>query len=424
MGDGNKRKVNKNRLCSSCSTPVGTDPAIFCDSCGSLTHGSCAQLSKEKIELLEQIDGAIWFCTSCRPTIKATLQIGIPSINANIENCLTTIKETVSQSSTRNEALTTEISNRFDELRDICTETKSTLQQNLADMKARAPEPQHQLRTNHTSYAGAVGHPQTSNNHTVEKLQRQRKPENILIVVNSKKFNSSIQIKKEFAKHYPLKRLVHAFNTTRGNVHLEFASKEETDNVYDSWQPNYLGDASSVRKITNTEKPNRAVIIKGVPKELTEQEIQNSLNEQFDGSKGTRFVKRDTTVLGTVKIVFKTDDDVQKALEHGLFIDMIYYSPSLFIQKEIQIIRCFKCQKFGHVSPNCKSETKCGHCSGEHSFQNCENKTETPKCANCGGIHPANSQSCDAYQRQLALVFNSRGIQPPNAGDSQTFRNG
>ena len=200
MSDRNKRKVNKNRLCSSCSTPVGSDPSIFCDSCGNLTHGSCSQLLKEKIELLEQTDGAMWLCTSCHPTMKGTLQCGLANINANIENCMTTIKETMSQSITRNEALITETSNRFDELRDIGTETNSTIQQNLAGQESRVLAPQ----TNHASYASALGHPQNSKTHTAENI-RQRKPKNILIVVNTKNSQAVFILKKNLP------------NTTRWN---------------------------------------------------------------------------------------------------------------------------------------------------------------------------------------------------------------
>ena len=156
-----------------------------------MTHGSRAQLSKEKIELLEQTDGAMWFCTSCHPTIKGTLQCGLANINANIETGMTTIKQTMSQIITRNEALITETSNRFDELRDICTGTNSTIQQILAGQESRVLAPQ----TNHASYAIALGHPQKSKTHTAEK-QRQRKPENILIVVNTKNSQAVFRLKK------------------------------------------------------------------------------------------------------------------------------------------------------------------------------------------------------------------------------------
>ena len=38
-------------------------------------------------------------------------------------------------------------------------------------------------------------------------------------------------------------------------------------------------------------------------------------------------------------------------------------------------IRCFHCQKFGHISQNCRSKQKCPICSEEHSFdQQCKNK--------------------------------------------------
>ena len=37
---------------------------------------------------------------------------------------------------------------------------------------------------------------------------------------------------KEFADDFPFNRLIYAFNTTGGNVHLEFVSKEEADEVF------------------------------------------------------------------------------------------------------------------------------------------------------------------------------------------------
>ena len=86
---------------------------------------------------------------------------------------------------------------------------------------------QAQTNTSGASYARAVG--QTS--HTLQtssqkNITPQRNPEHILIASSTFNFKDIIQIKKEFAKHFPLKRLIHAFNTTRGKAHLEFVSKD------------------------------------------------------------------------------------------------------------------------------------------------------------------------------------------------------
>ena len=85
---------------------------------------------------------------------------------------------------------------------------------------------QAQTNTSGASYPRAVG--QTS--HTLQTgsqkyITPQRNLEHILIASRTFNFKDSVQIKKEFAKHFPLKRLIHAFNTTIGNVHLEFVSK-------------------------------------------------------------------------------------------------------------------------------------------------------------------------------------------------------
>lgn len=42
---------------------------------------------------------------------------------------------------------------------------------------------------------------------------------------------------------------------------------------------------------------------------------------------------------------------------------------------------CFKCGRLNHSSKNCKNETKCLKCSGDHETNAC--KGDTIKCVNC-----------------------------------------
>ena len=133
--------------------------------------------------------------------------------------------------------------------------------------------------------------------------------------------------------------MIHAFNTTRGNVHLEFVSKEEADEVFEKWKPDFLGDSIKIRRAISTEKPNRAVIIKKVPLDVTDKMIQSCLDTQFADAKATRFIKRDSTKLGTVKIVLKSENDLGKALHQGLLIDSIHYKTTPFVQNGMQMLQ-------------------------------------------------------------------------------------
>ncbi|KXZ75602.1 hypothetical protein TcasGA2_TC031912 [Tribolium castaneum] len=59
---------------------------------------------------------------------------------------------------------------------------------------------------------------------------------------------------------------------------------------------------------------------------------------------------------------------------------------SLHIRDYLRVTRCFKCQKFGHVSKFCNSEKQCGYCSGTyHESMNCKVKNEEAKhkCSIC-----------------------------------------
>ena len=93
--------------------------------------------------------------------------------------------------------------------------------------------------------------------------------------------------------------------------------------------------------------------------------------------------------------------------------ELVYigYKPhktKLFIPKPT---RCFKCQRFGHISSSCKSGLRCAHCAGTHEYSNCPDLQKpiderTAKCANCGQNHSAAFKNCNSYNlaKQITLI--------------------
>jgi len=51
-------------------------------------------------------------------------------------------------------------------------------------------------------------------------------------------------------------------------------------------------------------------------------------------------------------------------------------------------LRCFKCNRYGHVANHCRGKLRCSICSGEHKYSECS--AAAPKCPNCGGSHSVN----------------------------------
>lgn len=144
-----------------------------------------------------------------------------------------------------------------------------------------------------------------------------------------------------------------------------------------------LGNDYEVKKI---EKKNPKIKILRVNKKDVEDTkrlvekiiIQNTINTEPDKLK--------------IKVIHKHETKDERHINVLLEVDPVTYS---FIRKKetlsigwksckyidyINIIQCFKCWKFGHMSNNCRSINEiCSSCAAEHKSCEAENKI----CTNC-----------------------------------------
>ncbi|GFW11485.1 uncharacterized protein TNCV_3810041 [Trichonephila clavipes] len=62
------------------------------------------------------------------------------------------------------------------------------------------------------------------------------------------------------------------------------------------------------------------------------------------------------------------------------------------------LLRCFKCQRFGHSQTSCHGQLTYSRCaSAGHSSTDC---TLESKCINCSQPHPSNSKLCSKLKKQ------------------------
>ena len=77
-------------------------------------------------------------------------------------------------------------------------------------------------------------------------------------------------------------------------------------------------------------------------------------------------------------------------------------------------IRCYNCQRFGHIRSKCNRKSVCYRCGRHHDTDvegtSCVNPT--PHCANCNGPHVASYKGCPKYKERWAanVLTSSNGV--------------
>ena len=112
-------------------------------------------------------------------------------------------------------------------------------------------------------------------------------------------------------------------------------------------------------------------------------------------------------------VEFVDSKQANQALVHGLSWQNTRHGCNR-ADKEVRIIRCGKCQAYGHVFTKCKAPYLCRKCAGPHATETC--KSKIAKCASCGGGHYTGSKHCPEK------VKAKKNLEFKNVNTSQTTK--
>ena len=107
-------------------------------------------------------------------------------------------------------------------------------------------------------------------------------------------------------------------------------------------------------------------------------------------------------------IHFPTRSQANNAIQQGIAFE----GRLLRVEKVMRSPpQCWRCQRYGHTSLQCKQPPRCGTCASFHLTKDCTCPADTPcastsdcthiplKCANCSMAHNASSEFCSARRQ-------------------------
>ena len=267
---------------------------------------------------------------------------------------------------------------------------------------------------NHTRSKNQSSHINNHISRTTDKPGRIKfQPEKVAVIENIANpggFASDDKVRREIGKHIDkviIDRITRStFNPNKISVQL--ATEHMRDEVIMQWKPEIMFGSSSIRKPTK-DRINNVGIAKGVPLDMHDEDLKADIEKLYPDTKFQRMTKGPKKErLRTIKIYFKSSDNLNKAINEGLKLE----SQNQYVRVEQMVWtpyvrQCTNCWRLGHPTGQCKSSEACPHCGKDKSEGAHMTCAELPKCRNCKGSHSADQRNiCQAFQERLVKLIN------------------
>ena len=352
---------------------------IECDGCGMFFHNSCTSkpLSKPQFDAITKSPGYVKvLCPPCNRVYgSAALKL------RRIEKKVTKTANTINLMS--------------DQLEDIVSVTSKPSYSEVISKSSKANHQNALLPTNLVESLHTMTKA-TRDSQNADKLKRTR----VAVRPGDTNIRTSRDIRKEFNKHHKGLVIKHCRLTASGSITFEFEDETTAKTVHSSWSTDFFGGNKGM-KIPGAD--NTTGIVKHVYDDLPEEQMKDAImNNYSEDIEGCEFLKRkgDDSFMGLIKVEFKSRDSLLKVMDEKIkFCNQRYIVEEY--KRKSRVIKCNKCQGWGHVHRYCNKSAKCGKCAGNHESLSCDITTGF-KCAHCNKDHKAGSFDCEVYKNKLA----------------------
>lgn len=365
-------------MASNCGKCAGdlkrNDKSLQCSGlCDKIFHMKCTNITEPNYNVIISSKNLGWFCDICADKKNNYLRSTLDTMRVT----MTDIAEGLKVQDGKLENLKSKVNNLETNIKDAIEEKKID------------------------SYA--------------EKLKL-KKHEPVIIIKPKNQEQKSSDTKREIKKSIdPTDLEISGLRTlSKGSVVIECKNKETISKIKEKAQDK-LGDDYEV---TVPKKRMPKIKIVGLSErlapEIIEEKIkcQNNYLESENVSIKVTYVRENKKGRGSFTAIAEVSANAYRLLMKEEKVNINWDRCKIY--DALEVTRCFKCSGFGHKAVQCKSQTACPKCAGEHLLIECKAKEEEERCVNCSHAvdklkmkldvkHAAWNSACPVLQRKLEL---------------------
>jgi hypothetical protein len=188
-----------------------------------------------------------------------------------------------------------------------------------------------------------------------------------------------------------------------GNAKLliEATTEDARDELLMKCPPGCFGESAFIKRLNETGAAAASgskvwLVAFDVHKEVNVQHLQEEFQRHHPSIEQVTVLPPKEGTAAVARFCVPVEE-AESILRQGCFADFRHYRVSKSISRPL---RCFNCQRYGHVASVCRSQRRCCRCGSSDELH--PKKCITPpSCCNCSGEHPANHRDCPDYTKRL-----------------------